>query len=33
LEPGDPEKPLEHNIVVVDAFTRRIADMATRVNA
>jgi hypothetical protein len=30
---GDPEKPLEHNIAVVDAFTRRIADMASKVNA
>jgi hypothetical protein len=30
---GDPEKPLEHNIAVVEAFTRRISDMASKVNA
>jgi hypothetical protein len=30
---GDPEKPLEHNVAVVDAFTRRIADMASKINA
>jgi hypothetical protein len=30
---GDPEKPLQHNVAAVDAFTRRIADMASKVNA
>jgi hypothetical protein len=30
---GDPEKPLEHNVGVVDAFTRRISEMASKVRA
>jgi hypothetical protein len=30
---SDPEKPLQHNVAVVDAFTRRIADMASKVRA
>jgi hypothetical protein len=30
---GDPEKPLQHNVAVLDAFTQRIADMASKVNA
>jgi hypothetical protein len=28
---GDPEQPLEHNVSVLDEFTRRIAAMAERV--
>jgi hypothetical protein len=30
---GDAEKPLEHNVAVIDQFTRRIAAMADRVAA
>jgi hypothetical protein len=27
---GDPEKPVEHNVAVVDAFTRRMSEMAEK---
>jgi hypothetical protein len=30
---GDPEKPLEHNVQVLDEFTRRIMAMADRTAA
>ena len=30
---GDPEKPLTHNVAMVDAFTRRINEMASKVKA
>ena len=30
---GDPEQPVEHNVTLVDEFTRRIAAMADRVAA
>jgi hypothetical protein len=30
---GDPEKPLEHNLAVVDEFTRKMAAMAEKMRA
>jgi hypothetical protein len=30
---GNPEQPLEHNVAVLDEFTRRIATMAERAAA
>lgn len=29
---SDPEQPLTHNVTVLDEFTRRIADMASKAN-